>query len=210
MIVTNLSFIILEEGNVMIPPEILLKAYQKGFFPMGTGKNGTIEWYTSDPRGVLFPEEFVYSKRLERTLKSKKFSTKYNFDFEATIRGCAEVPREGMWISEDIIQSYINLHNLGYAHSVETYFKDEKEIAGGLYGVSVGGIFFGESMFFRVSDASKIALIGLVERLKSQGFLMVDMQMLTEHMKQFGGKLIPQTEYLILLEMALKKECSFD
>jgi leucyl/phenylalanyl-tRNA--protein transferase len=193
----------------LIPPEVLIKAYQNGLFPMGTGEHGEIEWYTADPRGVLFLNEFKLSKRLKRSFNSGKFLIKYNYDFEATIRGCAKAPREGVWISEDIIQSYINLHSLGFAHSVETYMTNEKEIAGGLYGVSLGGIFFGESMFFRVTDASKIALIGLIDRLKSQGFLVIDMQMLTDHMKQFGGKLIPKHEYMDILGKALKKNCKF-
>ncbi len=101
------------------------------------------------------------------------------------------------------------MHHLGFAHSVETYLKGEEEIAGGLYGVSIGGMFFGESMFFKKTDASKIALIGLVERIKEKGFVMIDMQMLTDHMKQFGGKLISKTEYMVILENALLKKCSF-
>ena len=204
-----ISFYNFIEDHSLIPPEILLKAYQKGLFPMGTGKNGEIEWYTADPRGVLFLQEFKIPKRLERTYKSQKFTVKYNHDFEATIRGCADTPRDGVWISEEIIQSYLNLNRLGFAHSVETYNKNEIEIAGGLYGVSLGGIFFGESMFYRVTNASKIALVGLIERLKNKNFLLIDMQMLTKHMEQFGGKLISKKEYSIILEKALEKKCSF-
>ena len=194
----------------MIPPEVLVKAYQNGIFPMGTGKNGEIEWYSADPRGVLDPNEFKIPKRLGRVYRTNKFEIRYNYDFEATIRGCAETPRDGVWISEIIIESYINLHYLGIAHSVETYVKDEKGIAGGLYGVSLGGMFFGESMFFRKTNASKIALIGLVERVKERGLIMIDMQMLTDHMKQFGGKLISKDNYMSILKKALQLNCSFN
>ena len=194
----------------MIPATMLLNAYASGIFPMSRGRNDhRVEWYTADPRGVLDPSEFHCPKRLGRTYRSQKYIIKINTAFLETITGCADVSRDGTWISDEIIESYVNLHNLGYAHSIESWTSDGV-LAGGLYGVALGGIFFGESMFHVKTDASKVALVALVDHVKTHNFILIDMQMLTNHMKQFGGKLISQKEYMILLRQALEIDTIFD
>ncbi|MFW9930540.1 MAG: leucyl/phenylalanyl-tRNA--protein transferase [Candidatus Thorarchaeota archaeon] len=193
----------------MIPAHILLKAYITGIFPMAEGRNGKVNWYEADPRGILDIYEFHCPKRLVRTYQSGKFVVKINSKFRETIEGCAQAPRDGTWISEEIIESYMNLHKLGYAHSVESYLQNSDDLAGGLYGVAIGGAFFGESMFYRITDASKIALVALIEHLREKKYQLLDMQMLTEHMRQFGGKLISKREYHILLQKALEQDCKF-
>ncbi len=188
-----------------IHPYTLIAAYCQGVFPMADPETGEVSWFTADPRGILDLDEFHVPQRLQRIIKRQVFSITVNAAFEQVIRSCAQ--REDSWISEDIVQSYLQLHELGYAHSVEAW-KDDT-LAGGLYGVSIGGAFFGESMFYRVSNASKVALVLLVERLKERGYVLLDTQMVTRHMEQFGAKYISQPEYLRRLQRALKKNCSF-
>src|SRR3954454_18200062 len=145
----------------MIAPELLLQGYRLGVFPMGMS-DGSIHWFSPDPRAIIPLDGFKIPHGLRRTLAKKKFEVRVNVAFSETIRACAD--REDTWISEQIIASYEHLHDLGCAHSVEAWH--EGKLAGGLYGVSVGAVFFGESMFHRVTDASKVALVGLVERMK--------------------------------------------
>lgn len=190
---------------MVIHPHTLITAYCQGIFPMADPETGEVSWYTADPRGILDLDEFHVPRRLQRIVKQRMFSITVDTAFEQVIRGCAQ--REDSWISEDIVQSYLQLHEWGYAHSVEAW-KDDT-LAGGLYGVSIGGAFFGESMFHRVSDASKVALVFLVERLKERGYVLLDTQMVTSHMAQFGAKYISQAEYLRRLQRALKKQCRF-
>ena len=195
---------------IMIPAGILLNAYASSVFPMSESRNDRhVEWYTANPRGILIPDEFHCPNRLGRTYRSHKYFVKCNTAFFVTLSGCADVPRDGTWISDEIIESYVNLHKLGYAHSIESWTPDGV-LAGGLYGVALGGIFFGESMFHTQTDASKIALVALVDRVKTYGFILIDMQMLTNHMKQFGGKLISQKDYMRLLQQALQINTIFD
>jgi leucyl/phenylalanyl-tRNA---protein transferase len=189
----------------IIDPQFLCAAYCNGYFPMADPNTGEINWYSPDPRTIFDLNEFHISRSLKLTLKKKEYEIRVNKKFEEVMRACAE--REETWISETIIQSYIQLHQLGHAHSVETW-KDGK-LAGGLYGVAIRGAFFGESMFSRMRDASKIALVHLVMRLKERGFTLLDTQYLTSHLEKFGAREIPRNEYLIQLEESLTKSCSF-
>ena len=195
----------MQEQIKIIDPQFLCAAYCNGYFPMADPNTGEINWYSPDPRTIFDLNEFHIPRSLKLTLKKKEYEIHINKKFEEVMRACAE--REETWISETIIQSYIQLHQLGHAHSVETW-KDGK-LAGGLYGVAIRGAFFGESMFSRLRDASKIALVNLVLRLKERGFTLLDTQYLTSHLEKFGAREIPRNEYLIQLEESLTKSCSF-
>lgn len=188
----------------MIEPEILLQGYRLGVFPMAM-TDGAIEWFSPDPRGILPLEEFHMPHALKRVQRKQLFEIRINSRFDEVMRCCAE--RDDTWINREIAESYIRLHALGYAHSVEAW--SEGELAGGLYGVTIGGAFFGESMFHRVRDASKIALCALVERLKTRRFVLLDTQWLTSHLKQFGGVEIPRAQYIYLLKGAVQLRRKF-
>lgn len=191
----------------MLEPELLLTAYQRGIFPMAIDKRGRIGWFSPDPRAIIpLDERFHVPHGLRRVLKQERFEVTWDKDFEAVIRACAK-RKEGTWISKGIIESYCALHRLGYAHSIETWV--DRELVGGLYGVAIGGAFFGESMFHRATDASKVALVALVERLRARGFVLLDTQWITPHLRQFGTREIPRREYLWQLEHALRLECRF-
>lgn len=189
----------------MISPEILLQGYRLGVFPMGM-TDDTIEWFSPDPRAVLPLDQLHIPHGLRRTVEKKVFETRFNTRFAEVIRACAT--REDTWITPEIMKSYERLHELGYAHSVEAW-RDEK-LAGGLYGVAIGGAFFGESMFHRVSDASKVALVALVERLRSRKFVLLDTQWVTAHLAQFGVTEISRALYLRTLARAVELQRSFD
>ena len=182
----------------MIDPDLLLQGYRLGVFPMAMNDD-SIEWFSPDPRAILPLEDFHVPHALRRLARRKLFEITINKAFSAVIEACAE--RESTWISRDIIKSYTRLHELGHAHSVEAW--KENQLAGGLYGVAVGGAFFGESMFRRVTDASKIALVELVEHLRARKFVLLDTQWLTPHLEQFGGIQISRTHYLRLLRRAV-------
>jgi leucyl/phenylalanyl-tRNA---protein transferase len=182
----------------MIDPDLLLQGYQLGVFPMAMSDD-SIEWFSPDPRAVLPLEDFHVPHALRRLVHRKPFEVTIDKAFSAVIQACAE--RENTWINRDIIDSYTRLNELGHAHSVETW--KENKLAGGLYGVAVGGAFFGESMFHRVTDASKIALVALVEHLRTRKFVLLDTQWLTPHLQQFGGIQIPRSHYLRLLRRAV-------
>ena len=182
----------------MIEPELLLQAYRLGVFPMAMG-NGSIEWFSPDPRAILPLAQFHVPHGLRRAQHRQPFEIRVDTAFEEVIRACAN--REGTWINEEIIQSYVRLHELGHAHSVEAW--SDNNLAGGLYGVAVGGAFFGESMFHRVTDASKIALVALVERLRERNFALLDTQWNTAHLEQFGVVEISRSDYLLLLAEAV-------
>jgi leucyl/phenylalanyl-tRNA---protein transferase len=189
----------------MIDPQFLCTAYSNGYFPMADSKTGEISWYSPDPRTIFDLNEFHIPRSLNLTLKKKDFEICINRQFEEVMRACAE--REETWISETIIQSYLQLHQLGLAHSVETWKNDR--LVGGLYGVAIRGAFFGESMFSRLRDGSKIALVNLVARMKERGFTLLDTQYLTPHLEKFGAREIPRSEYLKRLEESLTITCSF-
>lgn len=186
-------------------PEFLLLAYCNGYFPMARHRHGPIEWYSPDPRAIIPLDGLHISRSLRRTLRKKLFDVRIDTAFEAVMRGCAD--REETWISEEIIAAYTTLHEFGYAHSVETWQEDR--LVGGLYGVAIGGAFFGESMFSRVPDASKVALVHLVHRLKERGFALLDTQFLTEHLRTMGAREISRAHYLSLLARAIAIKTTF-
>ncbi len=188
-----------------LAPENLLQAYASGFFPMADSKTGPIGWYSPDPRCIIPLERFVASRSLRRIVRKNVFSITYNVDFKQVITACAD--REETWISPEIVHAYTVLHQLGFAHSVEAWLGER--LTGGLYGVAIGGAFFGESMFSREPDASKVCLVHLVERLRSRGFALLDSQIMNEHIRQFGAVDIPRGEYLRRLQQALDRETRF-
>jgi leucyl/phenylalanyl-tRNA---protein transferase len=188
-----------------IDPQFLCTAYCNGYFPMADPKTGEISWYSPDPRTIFDLNEFHVPRSLKLTLKKEDYEVCINKRFEEVIRACAE--REETWISETIIQSYIQLYQMGFAHSVETW--KDGNLIGGLYGVAIRGAFFGESMFSLLRDGSKIALVNLVERMKIRGFTLLDTQYLTPHLEKFGAREIPRSEYMKRLEKSLNITCSF-
>jgi leucyl/phenylalanyl-tRNA--protein transferase len=195
----------------MIPIDLLVSAYASGWFPMALGTTG-IRWFSPDPRGIIPLEGFHVSRRLARLVRGGSFEIQINTDFATVIRACAEAERDeedaGTWIDSEIIESYCALHEAGYAHSVEAW--QNGQLAGGLYGVAIGGAFFGESMFHHVTDASKVALASLVERLRERQYSLLDTQWTTGHLQQFGAIEIPRRKYLQLLAAALQRDCAFD
>jgi leucyl/phenylalanyl-tRNA--protein transferase len=194
----------------MISSELLVSAYTSGWFPMAVD-DGEIRWYSPDPRGIIPLESFRVPLRLGRVIRAGRFQIELNRAFETVIRACAETDRRdgdpGTWIDREIIDSYVELHRLGFAHSVEAW--QDGRLVGGLYGVALGGAFFGESMFHRATNASKVALAALVEHLRARGFRLLDIQWVTPHLEQFGAVEIPRPAYLELLEEALAIEVEF-
>lgn len=181
-----------------LPPELLLEAYARGVFPMAD--DGEILWFSPEKRGVIpLDDRFHISHGLARALKRKPFELRWNTAFRDVMLGCAD--RDETWIDDVILDSYCELHRLGWAHSVECW--DADGLQGGLYGVSLPGAFFGESMFSRKTDASKIALVELVRRLRESGFELLDTQWITPHLKTFGAYEIPRKEYHKVLSRAL-------
>jgi len=170
-------------------------------------EDGDIGWFSPDPRGILPLDTFHLSDRLARAIRHGRFEVVVDRAFEDVMRACADRPGEGTWISEEILDSYVALYRLGLAHSVEV--RIEGALVGGLYGVHLGGAFFGESMFHRVTDASKVALAALVDRLRRAGFLLLDIQWVTPHLAQFGAVEIPRKEYLTRLKAAVERDCVF-
>ncbi len=188
-----------------LAPERLAAAYAAGIFPMADGA-GRIHWLAPDPRAILPLDGFKVSRSLRAARRQRDFRVTLNAAFDDVIGACADRP-EGTWISRGIRVAYGELHRLGFAHSVEVW-KDET-LVGGLYGVSLGGAFFGESMFHRVTDASKVALLALVERMRERGFSLLDIQFMTDHLRQFGAQEIPRVEYEERLHRAVRDPCSF-
>ena len=195
-----------EDGIVAIggdlSPQRLLLAYQIGLFPW-YNPNDPILWWSPDPRFVLFPENLKVAKSMRSYFNQNKFEVTYDTSFEAVIRGCQQNRRKGQaggtWISEEMIEAYVNLHNLGFAHSVEVW-SQENELIAGLYGIALGKVFFGESMFTKVNNGSKYGFIKLVHDLQSQGFWLIDCQQETDHLKSLGAEPIPRVEFLEYLK----------
>jgi leucyl/phenylalanyl-tRNA--protein transferase len=184
-------------------PERLLTAYANGIFPWYS-EHEPILWWSPDPRLVLFPQKLIVSRSLQQKIKKNVFSVRMDSNFEQVISACAETERrheDGTWITDEMKIAYIELHRKGFAHSVETYFNGK--LVGGLYGVSLGKAFFGESMFHTMTDASKVALYYLVEKAKEFGFIFIDSQVETTHMVSMGAELIPRKNYLKLLNEAI-------
>lgn len=188
----------------MIDPDLLLKGYRMGVFPMAAS-NGDIHWFSPERRGILPIEGFHVPHGLRRVLRRRIFEVRCNTAFAKVVRACAN--REETWISSEIAASYTHLNRLGHAHSVEAW--RDGCLAGGLYGVAIGGAFFGESMFHRETDASKVALAGLVRHLAQRGFQLLDTQWLTPHLARFGAIELPRLDYLNLLERALELPVTF-
>lgn len=198
-------------SDIPLDPESLLSAYAQGAFPMADAE-GEIRFYSADPRGVIPLDSFHVSHTLAQLVRKPVerggFDVRINFNFEQAMRACKDTPRRGGWINDTLIAAYCRLHGLGFAHSVEAW--RDGELAGGLYGVSLGGAFFGESMFHRQRDASKVALVHLVNRLRERGFILLDAQAKTEHLQTFGCSDIPAREYLKRLRQAIRLPCKFD
>ncbi len=183
----------------------LLSAYSQGIFPWYSEEEPPLWWFT-DPRLVIFPDEFHIPKRLARTLRNSDFQTTLNHDFKRVIQSCAEIRTksgEGTWINPDMQEAYLALHNAGYAHSLECWVNDE--LAGGLYGVQLDNVFFGESMFTRITNASKVALVALVTYARKQGIELIDCQMTTQHLLNFGAREIKGHQFRSLLEKHIKQ-----
>jgi leucyl/phenylalanyl-tRNA--protein transferase len=188
-----------------LEPDVLLPAYAIGIFPMADDE-GEIHWLAPDPRAIIEPNAFKTTRSLRAAMRRGEFTITVDNAFERVIAACADRP-EGTWISRDIHDAYCELHRRGFAHSVETWA--EGELVGGLYGVTIGGAFFGESMFHRATDASKVALVELVERMRKRGYVLLDVQFLTEHLERFGAVEIPRSEYQQRLARAIMLPCSF-
>jgi leucyl/phenylalanyl-tRNA--protein transferase len=178
----------------------LVRAYSNGIFPWYSPGEPVL-WWSPDPRMVLFPAEFRISRSLRKTLRKRRYQVRLDTRFKAVIQACARTPRQdqaGTWITPEIQAAYVRLHELGYAHSVETWIDDQ--LAGGLYGIAIGKMFYGESMFAHVADASKIALAHLARFLGEQGFGMIDCQMNTAHLASLGAREIPRDDFIRRLQ----------
>jgi leucyl/phenylalanyl-tRNA--protein transferase len=187
-----------------LEPETLLEAYARGIFPWYS-EGSPILWWSPDPRMLFFPGDLHISHSLRQTLRSGRYTCTFDEAFEEVIEACAHIPRkegEGTWITPEMKEAYIRLHELGYAHSVETWY--EGEMVGGLYGVSLGHAFFGESMFHRMRDASKTALWHLVQWCREKEFRFIDAQMPTEHLARLGARTVTRKDFLKLLKESLQ------
>jgi leucyl/phenylalanyl-tRNA--protein transferase len=191
-----------------LSPQRLILSYRQGIFPWYS-KDQPVLWWSPDPRGIIPLNKLHIGATLQKILKRKTYEIKFNTAFENVMRSCAVTHSDGEsgWITEEMILAYKKLHDLGFAHSVE-YWKNGK-LAGGLYGIAIGGLFAGESMFYKEPNASKLALIALVERMKVRGFTLLDCQMVTEATKRFGAIEISRKEYLRHLGKALSEPCKF-
>ena len=199
-----------DSAHVEITPEVLLKAYACGIFPMAeSADDPTIFWVEPPDRGIIPLEGFHIPARLARTVRADRFTIRVNHDFDAVLDGCAE-PKPGRthtWINRRIRRLYRGLFDIGHCHTIEVY--QDGALVGGLYGVSLGSTFFGESMFHRVRDASKVALVHLIARLKAGGYRLLDTQFVTEHLKTFGAIEVTRRQYHQLLAEALAGEANF-
>jgi leucyl/phenylalanyl-tRNA--protein transferase len=187
--------------------ELLVSAYASGVFPMATNAKGDIRWFSPDPRAIIpLDEQFHIPHGLRRTLKKRLFEITFDQDFAGVIRACAAA-HGSTWISGEIIDSYCELHRRGFAHSVEA--RVQGALVGGLYGVHLRGAFFGESMFHDVTDASKVSLVALVDRLRQREFLLLDTQWVTPHLARFGTLELSREDYLQRLGRAMERQCQF-
>jgi leucyl/phenylalanyl-tRNA--protein transferase len=197
------------EAPPPLTPDLLLRAYSVGLFPMADAQTGEICWYSPDRRAVIPIERYVPPRSLRQVIRRRVFQVRIDTAFEAVMWGCA-APRRGddrTWISEEMIAAYAALHRAGFAHSVETYLEDR--LVGGLYGVAIGGAFFGESMFYRMPNASRVAFHALVERLRERGYVLLDTQFLNPHVERLGAVEIPRAAYLRRLKAAIARPASF-
>jgi leucyl/phenylalanyl-tRNA--protein transferase len=182
----------------------IVQGYAQGYFLMAD-ELGALDWYSSRQRTLIpLDERFRYPRSLQRVLNQERFTVAVNRDFSAVIEGCAD--RETTWISPELKAIYHALHSAGWAHSFETWQGDR--LAGGILGIVIGGAFIGESMFFHIPDGSKVAMVKLVERLRSRQFVFFDAQMMNPHLERFGAYIIKQKEYRVLLNQALQRQCN--
>lgn len=189
-------------GNLQ--PPMLLRAYTEGIFPWFS-EGDPLYWWSPEPRAIFDLYAGMYiSKRLARTIRSGKFQITFNREFSTVMQACGECREEGTWVTPEMLAAYCELHRLGYAHSVESW--QDGELAGGVYGVAVHGLFAAESMFYRRTDGSKVALAALFEHLRQRGFALLDTQMLTEHTESLGGFNVRRKTYLDLLDQAMTYE----
>lgn len=193
-----------EDGIVAVGGDLsverLILAYSKGIFPWYSSDKSPILWWSPDPRFVLFPENLIVSKSMRPYFNQNKFQVTWDQNFEDVIKNCQKIDREdqlGTWITSKMLAAYIQLHKMGYAHSVEVWL--DNELVGGLYGISLGKVFFGESMFAKVSNASKFGFISLVNQLKQKGFLLIDCQQETKHLESLGANAIKRKDFIDIL-----------
>lgn len=184
--------------------KLLISAYAQGIFPMGV--DGTLQWFDPDPRAIIPLDTFHVPKTLAQLCRKNTFEIRVNAAFHDVMLACAD-RKDGSWITDEIIRAYVRLHRLGVAHSVECWRKEK--LAGGLYGVALGGAFFGESMFHHERDASKVALVALVHRMRERGYSLLDTQFMTDHLARFGALEIPRRTYHRRLNSALQLNCRF-
>ncbi len=185
--------------------EFLLVAYQQGYFPMADPETGELFFLSPDPRAIIPLDAVHISRSLRQTLRKQLYEIRINTAFEAVMRECANRP--DTWISPEMLALYTELHHMGYAHSVESWYQGQ--LVGGLYGVALGGAFFGESMFSRMPDASKVAFVALIERLRERGFVLLDAQYSNPHTQRLGAIEIPRSEFLARLRAAVQLHCRF-
>lgn len=192
-----------------LSPEVLVSAYAQGYFPMAEPDTGDIYWYDPDPRTILPFESLHVSRSLARTLRRGALTVTFDQCFRAVMRACAEPApgREETWISEDFVSAYGNLFELGFAHSAEVWQADK--LVGGVYGVSIGGFFAGESMFSRVSNGSKIALVSLMRHLQGRGYVLFDVQFMTAHLQRLGAVEVARADYKRRLARAIRLPVTF-
>ncbi|HAB51790.1 MAG: leucyl/phenylalanyl-tRNA--protein transferase [Ignavibacteria bacterium RIFOXYB2_FULL_35_12] len=188
-----------------LEPEMMLQLYSQGAFPMADEKTGIINWYLPEKRTIIPLNNYNYPRSLKKAISDFNFEFKFDTDFISVVDICAN--RKPTWISEELIEAYLRLDKLGFIHTVETWQKEK--LVGGLYGVTIRGAFFGESMFSKVSQASKAALIKLIEHLNKRKFVLLDVQYITPHLKMFGAIEISFEQYEALLAKAYKADCRF-
>jgi leucyl/phenylalanyl-tRNA--protein transferase len=188
-----------------LKPEIMLRLYAKGSFPMADEDTGIINWYLPEKRTIIPLDEYNYPRSLKKIIKASNFEFKFDNDFISVVTNCAN--RKPTWISPELINAYLRIDKMGFIHTVETWQKGK--LVGGLYGVAIKGAFFGESMFSKVSQASKAALIKLIEHLNAKKFIVLDVQFMTPHLKMFGATEISFEEYEMLLTKAYIRDCKY-
>ena len=189
----------------LLKPDNMLRLYASGAFPMADEKTGSINWFMPEVRTIIPLDHYNIPRTTRRAIEKMNFEIRFDTDFDGVVRGCAD--RESTWISEELILAYRRLKKRGHVHTVETWLGDK--LVGGLYGVTFRGAFFGESMFSKVSQSSKAALIALIERLKQKDFVLLDVQYMTAHLKMFGAVEISFEEYTKLLYTAYTRGCEF-
>lgn len=193
------------DQSELLSPSNMIRLYANGAFPMADEESGLINWYMPEIRTIIPLDDYNIPRSLRKELPAKGFEIKYDSDFLAVVKGCAN--RKKTWISDELIEAYLRLEKLGFVHTVEAWLNNK--LVGGLYGISFRGAFFGESMFSVIPQASKAALANLLQHLTEKKFVLLDVQYMTEHLKMFGAKEITFEEYTTLLDKAYRIECKF-